>query len=178
MCGLSKISGDGFADGANVGEVSVSGLVGVVDGAERLERHQRLGVEQARRGAGGHVVVAVEVARVHVAERCLGVREPGLVEHGYVLQRGVVRRVARALGLPSLPVALTLRTRRTPFGLTLPVDTHFSMMRSGHLEAEMMDWYGISITIDNTIHAIIIISSLPGGVVSPGPLSLSPSPGL
>lgn len=136
MRGLAEVARDGLADGADVGEVAVRRLVRVVDGAERLQRHERLGVQQAAGGARGHVVVAVEVARVDVAERRLGVREAGLVEHGHVLQRRVVRGVARALGLPALPVPLALRTRRAPFRLTLPVDTHFSMVRSGYLKVE------------------------------------------
>lgn len=135
--GLSKISRDRLADGANVREVPVRRLVRVVDGAQRLQRHQRLRVQQAGRGAGRHVVVAVEVARVDVTQRRLRVREPGLVQHGHVLQRGVVRRVPSTLGLPALPVALALRARRAPLGLTLPVYTHFSMMRSGHLQVIM-----------------------------------------
>lgn len=111
MRGLAEVPGDGLADGADVGEVAVRRLVRVVDGAERLERHERLGVEQARRGARRHVVVAVEVTRVHVAQRRLGVRQPRLVEHGHVLQRRVVRRVARALRLAALAVALAFRAR-------------------------------------------------------------------
>lgn len=108
--GLSEVPGDGFADGANVREVPVCGLVGVVDGAKGLEGNERLGVEEAGGRAGGDVVVSVEVAGVDVAKRGFGIREPGLVEHGDVLQRGVVGRVASALRLPALPVSLALGT--------------------------------------------------------------------
>lgn len=120
MRGLAEVPRDGLADGADVGEVAVR-LVRVVDGAERLERHERLRVQQARRGARRHVVVAVEVARVDVAERRLGVREPGLVEHGHVLERRVVRGVARALRPRAVRLALALRARRAPLRLALAV---------------------------------------------------------
>lgn len=133
MRGLAEVARDGLADGADVGQVAVRGLVGVVDGAEGLEGDESLGVEEAGGGSGRDVVVAVEVAGVDVAEGCLRVRESGLVEHGYVLERGVVGGVPRALGLPSLAVAFALGARRAPLGLTFPVEAHFSMMRSGHL---------------------------------------------
>lgn len=134
--GLAEVPRDGFADGADVGEVAVR-LVRVVDGAERLERHERLRVQQARRGARRHVVVAVEVARVDVAERRLGVREPGLVEHGHVLERRVVRGVARALGLRAVRLALALRARRAPLGLALAVASRHLPARRAHLPEQL-----------------------------------------
>lgn len=128
--GLAEVARDALADGADVGEVARR-LVRVVHGAERLQRQQRLRVQQARRGARGHVVVALAAARVDVAERRLGVREPGLVEHGHVLERRVVRGVARALGLRAVRLALALRARRAPLRLALAV-AHLSVRR-GHL---------------------------------------------
>lgn len=156
--GLPEVPGDGLADGADVGEVAVRRLVRVVDGAERLQRHQRLAVQQAGRRARRHVIVAVEVARVDVTERGLRVREPRLVEHGHVLERGVVRGVARALGVRALALALALRARRAPLRLTLPVESHFSMIRSGHLKWK----HGVRLTyIDTHTKYIVVIRTYP-----------------